>query len=374
MSMDEMWQDEESLLFQRHSPLITSWWAERRKLILAAYWKITSTSSTNDWNFVDQVQKKIETNHYVEQWDEAQHRRCSGCEGCHDSQKMRNELFSSRNEASNSNHHYSPDVFTWMRESTSSDSSTNPTFSWTAERNERLPVFFFGLELASNSKLQWKLKRIERELRKNRERIQEKRENLDQTNRRKNGTQRNSSGNEKELIEKWKRMYGSGLFRNDVNKLSLCFSMGNWRTAVTESFVVWDCLRSATRAGRPFLSGWTCFWSCCFLVVCFQIPEMAKSRFQKNFDDANSITLLPETMFSFGLVNSIKAFSSYERMPPHIVLLSLLSATSVLIEHSHAVQDEKFPLPTNLFTIIPSFSCEYFASLSLAAHRLVSDW
>jgi hypothetical protein len=142
---------------------------------------------------------------------------------------------------------------------------------------------------------------------------------------------------------------------------------------VTESFVVSDGLGSMIEPVHDFLIWLNCFWSCCFVYVCFQIPVMAKSRFQKNFDDAVAITLLPETMFSLGLANIIKAFSSFERMQPHIVQLSLLSATSVLIEHSHVVQDEKFALPTNLFTIIPSFSCEYFASPSLAAHRLVSD-
>ena len=50
MSIDEMWQEEESLLFRRHCPLIASWWAERMKWIFAAHWKIISTSSTNDWH------------------------------------------------------------------------------------------------------------------------------------------------------------------------------------------------------------------------------------------------------------------------------------------------------------------------------------
>ena len=84
---------------------------------------------------------------------------------------------------------------------------------------------------------------------------------------------------------------------------------------------------------------------------------MPKSRFEQNFDSAVQLTLVPEIMFSSDLANIIKRFSNYERMQTHFVQLSLLSATATLIEHSHVIQDGKFALPANMFTIIPSFSC-----------------
>ena len=89
---------------------------------------------------------------------------------------------------------------------------------------------------------------------------------------------------------------------------------------------------------------------------------MWKSRFEQNFDDAVQLTPITETMLSSGLANIMKVLSNYERIQLHIVQLSLLSATAVLLEHSHVIQDVEFVPPTNLFTIIPSFLCKYIES------------